>query len=245
MRTLNRCPWWALGTAVCLIAIDMAAADESSVAEVAGAAIENPDCVGAAIANQAVQEGLRRGGRQLLNRFGINARRNAAPVPCGEGASASADSGAQPAPAAPAPAQSAPAAPARRGGLFGGLRQSATAGQSRRNCGALGAGCADGMAPLVACMNEVSFWGEMAVAVERKRDTGTWTAEQLADIDADIAAMRAAHAAGANRVEPVDPARPNRHFDWLTPEEYSAAATATSQKLNAHREECNRKHAHF
>ncbi|HEX6996278.1 MAG TPA: hypothetical protein VF339_19265 [Gammaproteobacteria bacterium] len=245
MRTLNRCPWWALGTAVCLIAIDMAAADESSVAEVAGAAIENPDCVGAAIANQAVQEGLRRGGRQLLNRFGINARQNAAPVPCGEGASASTDSGAQPAAAAPAPEQSPPAAPTRRGGLFGGLRQSATAGQSRRNCGALGAGCADGMTPLVACMNEMSFWGEMAVAVERKRDSGTWTAEQLADINADIAAMRAAHAAGANRVEPVDPARPNRHFDWLTPEEYSAAATATSQKLNAHREECNRKYAHF
>jgi len=101
------------------------------------------------------------------------------------------------------------------------------------------------MAPLVACMNEVSFWGEMAVAVERKRDAGTWSAEEIADINADIAAMRAAHAAGARQVEPVDPSRPSRHLDWLTPEEYSAAATAASQKLSSHREECNRKYARF
>ncbi|HEX6996754.1 MAG TPA: hypothetical protein VF322_01340 [Gammaproteobacteria bacterium] len=232
MRTTNRCPWWALGTAVSLLALNTAAADETAIAEVAGEVIENPDCVGAAIANQAVQEGMKRGGRRLLSRFGINAPQKAAPVPCGQGATAP-DDGA------------APAAPARRGGFLSGLRQQGAGGQSRRNCGALGAGCMDGMQPLVACMNEISFWGEMAVAVERKRDTGTWTAEELEQINADIAAMHAAHAAGANRVEPVDPARPNRHFDWLTPEEYSAAATATSQKLNAHRQECNRKYAHF
>ena len=238
MNMSNRCPWWAAGMAIGLIAVDTATADETIAADVAGAVIENPDCVGAAIANQAVEEGLKRGGRRLLGRLGIQTGRNAAPVPCETAASAAAE--------ASAPAAEPQAAPARRGGLFSGLRQpQGGASQGRRNCGALGAGCADGMAPLVACMNEVSFWGEMAVAVERKREAGTWSAQQLAEIDADIAALHAAHAAGANRVAPADPARPNRHFDWLTPEEYSASATAASQKLNAHREECNRKHARF
>ena len=241
MLRSNRYLWWAAGLTACMIAINTAAADEPVAAGVAGAVIENPDCVGAAIANQAVEEGMRRGGRRLLSRLGIDPGRNAAPVPCEPAAAAAPSSeAARSAPAAePAPA-------ARRGGLFSGLRQQLTTqSQSRRNCGALGAGCADGLSPLVACMNEVSFWGEMAVAVERKRDTGTWSAEQIAEINADIAAMYAAHHADARRVEPVDPARPNRHFDWLTPEEYSVAATATSQKLNAHREECNRKHARF
>src|SRR5690606_23931518 len=199
MRTTNRCPWWALGTAVSLLALNTAAADETAIAEVAGAVIENPDRVGAAIAHKAVQEGMKRGGRQLLSRFGINAPQKAAPVPCGQGASAdggaaSAGETTAAAPAAPAaPASQTPAAPARRGGLFSGLRQQSAGGQSRRNCGALGAGCMDGMKPLVACMDEISFWSEMAVAVERKRDTGTWTAEELEQINADIAAMRAAH----------------------------------------------------
>ena len=242
MRTLNRCPWWALGAAFCVMAIETAAADETVAAEVAGAVLENPDCAGAAIANQAVQEGMKRGGRKLLGRLGVNVPRNAAPVPCGQDGGAAAGAETTPSPAASAP----PAPPARRGGLFSGLRQhGAASGQRRRNCGALGAGCADGLKPLVACMDEVSFWGEMAVAVERKRDTGTWTAEEIEQINADLAAMRRAHETGANRVEPVDPSRPNRHFDWLTPEEYSAAATATSQKLAAHRNECQRKHSGF
>jgi len=231
--------------AIGVIAVQTATADETVAADVAGAVLENPDCVGAAIANQAVEEGLKRGGRRLLSRLGVQTGRNVAPVPCGPSDGAAATTASSPA-AAPTPSPAAaPAAPARRGGLFSGLREQGGANQRSRNCGALGAGCADGMAPLVACMNEVSFWGEMAVAVERKRATGAWSAEQLAEIDADIAALHAAHASGANRVTPADPARPNRHFDWLTPEEYSAAATAASQKLNSHRQECNRKHAHF
>src|SRR5690606_27006475 len=112
----------------------------------------------------------------LLNRLGVNARRDAAPVPCNPDGSASAGNAAPAAaPAASTPAASAPAAPARSGGFFRGLREQSNSGQSRRNCGAVGAGCADGMKPLVACMDEVSFWSEMAVHVERKRDTGTWT----------------------------------------------------------------------
>lgn len=238
MLDSNRCPSWVAGLAVCLIGTGTAAADESAAADLAEAVIENRDCVGAAIANQAVEEGLRRGGRRLLSRLGVNAGGRAAPVPCEPGESVSAG-------AADTPAAAAEPAPrARRAGPFSGLRQQQGTA-SRRDCGALGAGCADGLAPLVACMNEISFWSEMAVAVERKRAAGTWTAEELAQIDADIAAMHAAHSAGANRVEPADPSRPNRHFDWLTPEEYSLAATAASQKLNSHREECNRKHARF
>jgi len=116
----------------------------------------------------------------------------------------------------------------------------------QRNCGALGAGCADGMQPLVTCMAEKSFWGEMADAVERKRGGASGlSGEQQQEMDADIAAMRAAHAAQAGRVQPVDPAKPNRHTDWLTPEEYSQAATQTSATLNAHRQVCNDRYAGF
>jgi uncharacterized protein YdbL (DUF1318 family) len=116
----------------------------------------------------------------------------------------------------------------------------------QRNCGALGAGCADGMQPLVTCMAEKSFWGEMASAVEQKRDgTSGLSAQQVSEMDADIAAMRAAHAAGSGQVQPVDPSRPNRHTDWLTPEEYSQAATRASATLTAHRQSCNDRHVRF
>ncbi len=239
MRMSDRCGGWAAALSVCFLIAHAASADDDVAAGVVGAVIENPDCVGAAIANQAVEEGLRRGGRRLLSRLGINADRNAAPVPCEPGSSRSAGDG------EPAPTAEAAPAPTPRGGVFSGLRQQRAQGRSSRDCGALGAGCADGMAPLVACMREVSFWGEMAAAVERKRDMNTWSPEQLAELNADIAAMHAAHAADANRVTPADASRPDRHLDWLTPEEYSAAATAASQKLNAHRDECNRKHARF
>jgi hypothetical protein len=214
-----------------------AKADESIGDQLAGAALEDPACIGGAVANAAVDEGLKRG-RRLLGRLGIETAARSGNAPCAAPA-------AQPRPAAAsaAPPPAAPAAPAqRRGGLLGGGRPA----QRQRNCGALGAGCADGLQPLVACMNEVSFWGEMADAVERKRQSAEGLgATELADMSADIAAMRAAHAANASRVEPVDTARPNRHTDWLSPEEYSAAATAAARKLDAHREDCNRKHAKF
>lgn len=210
------------------------------------------DCVGTSLANEAIGEGLKRG-RKLLGSLGINTPRNAkGALPCGDdNASAATESpaaaAAPAATAAPEPAAAPAAGTQRRGGGFlQGLRQ--PQGQQaggRRNCGALGAGCADGLKPLVACVNEVTFWGEMANAVEQKRNGGTYSASELADIDADLAAMRAAHAAQASRVQPVDPAKPNRHLDWLTPEEYSVAATAASQKLNAHRQECNRKYSGF
>ena len=116
----------------------------------------------------------------------------------------------------------------------------------QRNCGALGAGCADGMQPLVTCMAEKSFWGEMANAVEQKRDgTAGLSPQQILEMDADIAAMRAAHAAGSGQVLAVDPSRPNRHTDWLAPEEYSQAATRASATLTAHRQYCNDRYVRF
>lgn len=132
-----------------------------------------------------------------------------------------------------------PAAPAIQ-------RQTSSRTTRQRNCGALGAGCADGMQPLVTCMAEKSFWGEMANAVEEKRDAAPeLSPEQVADMNADIAAMREAHAAGSGQVQPVDPSRPNRHTDWLTPDEYSQAATRASATLTAHRQSCNDRYARF
>jgi hypothetical protein len=103
------------------------------------------------------------------------------------------------------------------------------------------------MNPLVACMDEKKgyLWKVLADAVEEKRDRTGMAGQQRADVDADIAALRAAHVAGARRVEPVDPARPERYNSWLTPEEYSVAATYASQTINAHTQECNRKYAKF
>lgn len=95
-------------------------------------------------------------------------------------------------------------------------------------------------------MNEVTFWGEMADAVEQKRNTATGLpAADKEAMDADIAAMRAAHAAAAGQVDPVDPSKPNRHVDWLTPDEYSQAATAAAAKITARRQECNQKYSRF
>src|SRR5690606_31334301 len=103
MHDLNRCPAWAVaGLAICLIATG-AAADEPTAADVAGAVIENSDCVGAAIANQAIEEGMRRGGRRLLSRLGIASGRNAAPVPCERQADAAETPTPAPAAAEPAP----------------------------------------------------------------------------------------------------------------------------------------------
>ena len=264
MRLLNRSSWCAAGLAAGWLAVHAAAADET--AEVAEAILENPDCVGATLANEAINEGLRRGGRRLLSRLGVNAPQRAAAVPCGDAQAAAEPANA---PAAAEPAASAQAAvaasrptdahtastaaaePEQRSGPFARLRQAATnpnpsTNQRGRNCGVLGTTCANGLDALVACVNEVSFWGEMAVAVERKRDsTPNLTAQQRKEIEEDLAAMRKAHETQASRVEPVDPSRPNRHLDWLTPEEYSVAATAAAQKLNAHKQECDRKHVRF
>lgn len=269
MRILNRISWCAAGLAAGWLAVHAAAADETAVDDIAEAILENPDCAGAAIANEAINEGLRRGGRRLLSRLGVNApQRAAAPVPC-ESATAAAAAAPVPAEAraqAAQPAQAAstasraatnaaaraPAAepePERRTGPFSRLRQAATTpstNQRGRNCGALGTTCANGLDALVACVNEISFWSEMAVAVERKRDSSpNLTAQQRKEIEEDLAAMRKAHETQSSRVEPVDPARPNRHLDWLTPEEYSVAATAAAQKINAHKQECDRKHVRF
>lgn len=232
-----------------------------TLGDVAGEAVGNAiadsrldgDCIAGAVADAAVAEGVRKG-RKLLGRLGIGGPARSAAAPCGEGATASA-AAARPAPASTpatdtAPIAPEPAAEAPRRGLLGGLRQArqpASRGASgQRNCGALGAGCANGLQPVVDCIAQKTFWSEMADAVEHKRNAATGlSAQDLADMDADIAAMRAAHAVNAGRVEPVDPAKPNRHTDWLTPEEYSVAASAASQAINAHRQMCNQKHTGF
>lgn len=226
------------------------AADETiggSVAEAAVGAVADgnadPNCIAGAVANQAIAEGVKKG-RKLLGRLGINAAPSApAAVPC-----VSADGVQQSqAQARPAPVAQPTAAEPQRRGIFSGLGQRQPRQQQRgQNCGALGAGCMNAMEPLVACMKEVTFWSEMAVAVEHKLNAEPGlSAQDRADMDADIAAMRAAHAANAGRVEPVDPSKPNRHTDWLTPEEYSQAATAASARINSHRQMCNQKHTGF
>jgi hypothetical protein len=231
---------------LCLPGWAAAQANVQEVADVATTAQgihEDPDCVTEAVTNQVAAEGARQIGAatgKLLGKLGVksntpaSAARTAAANPCKPKA---AQAGSVPAVPAPAPA----AAPAASRFSIG---RPAAGG---RNCGALGTGCADGMSPLVACMDEKNgyLWKVLADAVEEKRDRTGLSGQQRADIDADIAALRAAHAAGARRVEPVDPAHPDRYNSWLTPEEYSVAATYASQSINEHTQACNRKHAKF
>lgn len=200
---------------------------------------EDPDCVVEAVTGQAVAEGARRLGAasgRLLGKIGV---KTPAAAPAASAATANPCKAAA-APQAPAPV----AAPARP--RYSVTRPSA--GQGGRNCGALGTGCADGMSPLVACMDEKKgwLWKVLGDAVEEKRDrTGGLTAQQRLDIDADIAALRAAHVAGTRRVEPVDPANPDRYNSWLTPEEYSVAATGAMQSIDEHTKACHAKHSRF
>lgn len=210
-------------------------------AKTTAGAVDDPDCIEQGVTNKAVNEGLKKLGGRLGGLGGALANKGQLDEnPC-KTAGAAAAAGATPAPA-PAPA-------AKTGGL---RLPNLKAGQARtdagRNCGALGAGCADGMNPLVACMNEKDgwLWKRLGDAVEAKRDASPGlSAQQRIEIDQDIAALRAAHAAGAPRVAVVDPARPDRYNTWLTPQEYSVAATQASQEINAHTQDCNAKHARF
>jgi hypothetical protein len=232
--------WLALPAAQAQNALDALNALGDAAKTTAGA-VEDPDCVEQAVANKAVNEGL----KKLSGRLGglggaLSGKGKLDENPCkttGETAAAGTTPAAAPAPAA----------------TTGGLRlPNLKAGQARadggRNCGALGAGCADGMNPLIACMNEKDgwLWKRLGDAVEAKRDASPGlSAQQRSEIDQDIAALRAAHAAGAPRVAVVDPARPDRYNTWLTPQEYSVAATQASQEINTHTQDCNAKHAKF
>jgi F0F1-type ATP synthase membrane subunit c/vacuolar-type H+-ATPase subunit K len=239
--------WAGLSLGLCQAGWAVAQANVQEVAEVAAAAQgvqENPDCVADAVAGQAMAEGVRRIGAasgKLLGKIGVKApaaapaRSAAVANPCNPTTAPAAGR----APQAPAPV----VAPSRP--RFSATRPAS--GQGGRNCGALGTGCADGMKPLVACIEEKDgyLWKVLADAVEEKRDRTPLSPQQRNEIDADIAALRAAHAAGAARVAPVDPARPDRYNSWLAPEEYSVAATHASQSINAHTEACNAKYARF
>jgi len=214
----------------------------TDTAQAAAGAADDPDCLQQTATNKAVNEGVKKLGGRLGSLGGaLTGQGKLDENPCktaGEAAVAA---------STPAPAPAPAAKPA--GGLrMPTLKAGGANAAGGRNCGALGAGCADGMSPLVNCMNEKDgwLWKRLGDAVETKRDSSPGlSAQQRTEIDQDIAALRAAHAAGAARVEPVDPARPSRYNDWLTPEEYSAAATQASQEINAHTQDCNAKHAKF
>jgi hypothetical protein len=232
------------------------AAAQANVQEIADAAAtaqgiqENPDCVTDAVVGQAVAEGARRLGAasgKLLGKIGVKTP-GAAPAASAPANNPCKPAGAQ---AAGTPQGSAPAAAPVAGPVAAPARPRYSTNRPAsggRNCGALGTGCADGMKPLVACMDEKNgwLWKVLADTVEAKRDRSPGlTAQQRIDIDADIAALRAAHVAGARRVEPVDPARPERYNSWLTPEEYSVAATGAMQSIDEHTKACNDKHSRF
>lgn len=214
----------------------------TDAAQTAAGAVDDPDCVQQGATNKAVNEGIKKLGGKLAGLGGALAGKGKLDEnPCkttGEAAVAASTPAAAPAPAAK---------PA--GGLKMPTFKTSTAkADGGRNCGALGAGCADGMNPLVACMDEKGgwLWKRLGDAVEAKRDAspGLSTQQQF-EINQDIDALRAAHAAGAARVQPVDPARPDRYNTWLTPQEYSVAATQASQEINTHTQDCNAKHAKF
>lgn len=116
-----------------------------------------------------------------------------------------------------------------------------------RNCGALGAGCADGMNPLIACMdqhNTVHYGELLAPALQRKLDQGVFKAGVRADLEYDLKAVKAA-AAPPYKLVPAEGSRPYRYLDWLTPEEQAEIMNESNRRGNATREECNAKYARF
>lgn len=215
---------------------------------------EDPNCVTEAIASQATAEGVRRVGaaaNKMLGKVGINTggRQAAAPAPatnpCKTAGTATATAGPAGGTAGAVPTALPVAAPAP---TVTRPRLGTTNASGGRNCGALGTGCADGMKPMVACYDEKKgyLWKVMADTIEQKRDSSTGLApDQLNEINADIAALRRAHAAGAPRVEPVDPNRPDRYNTWLTGPEYSAAANKAITEVREHEEACMKKYSRF
>jgi len=116
-----------------------------------------------------------------------------------------------------------------------------------RNCGALGTGCADGMNPLIACLdrhNTVHYGELLAPALQRKLDQGVLRAGSRADLEHDLKVVKAA-AAPPYKLVPADTSRPYRYLDWLTPEEQAEIMNESSLRSNALRQECNAKHARF
>ena len=116
-----------------------------------------------------------------------------------------------------------------------------------RNCGALGAGCADGMNPLIACMdqhNTVHYGELLAPALQRKLDQGVFKAGGRADLEYDLKAVKAA-AAPPYKLVPAEGSPPYRYLDWLTPEEQAEIMNESNRRGNALRQECNAKHARF
>jgi hypothetical protein len=186
--------------------------------------VEDPNCVTEAVASQAAAEGARRVGaaaNKMLGKIGITStgRQAVAPAPaanpCKTAGTAAAAGTVGTVPNTPNPVGTVPT-PAP---TVSRPRLGTTNASGGRNCGALGAGCADGMKPMVACYDEKKgwLWKVLADSIEQKRDSTAGLApDQLNDINADVAALRRAHADGAPRVEVVDPARPDRYNTWLT-----------------------------
>lgn len=126
--------------------------------------------------------------------------------------------------------------------------RSSASSSVRRNCGALGAGCADGMNDLVSCMDQgkAHYYGELlAPALQTKLDAGVLAAGSREDLEYDIRAVKAAGAPPYDKVAPADPARPHRYLDWLTPQEQADIMNESNRYSAALRKECNDKYAHF
>lgn len=123
-----------------------------------------------------------------------------------------------------------------------------TSASGGRNCGALGAGCADGMNDLVSCMNRgnARHYGELlAPALQKKLDAGILAAGTREDLEFDIAAVKAAAAPPYGKVRAADPSKPHRYLSWLTPQEQADIMNDTNRYNTELQKECNEKYARF
>jgi hypothetical protein len=243
----------ALGLAAGAALAQVPVQDANDALATAQGIVEDPNCVTEAVASQAAAEGARRVGaaaNKMLGKIGITStgRQAVAPAPaanpCKTAGTAAAAGTVGTVPNTPNPVGTVPT-PAP---TVSRPRLGTTNASGGRNCGALGAGCADGMKPMVACYDEKKgwLWKVLADSIEQKRDSTAGLApDQLNDINADVAALRRAHADGAPRVEVVDPARPDRYNTWLTGPEFSAAANKANTEIREHEEACMKKYSKF
>jgi hypothetical protein len=129
-----------------------------------------------------------------------------------------------------------------------GDKSSAPGGSSGKDCGALGAGCANGMEPLMQCMAKAEgyFWKLTADQLEKNMQQATaLTPEQRQAWEADIASAREAHVNNARRITPADPQDPDRYLKRLTDDQQVAIGTEASAFIQATRNDCNAKYSRF
>jgi len=112
-----------------------------------------------------------------------------------------------------------------------------------RNCGALGAGCADGTRDLASCVAQGEGYQHELIAayLQPKLQAGNLSDAKRTMLEEDLRAVTAA-TVPPFRFVPPDPKNRNRHWQWMSSAEQHDVNMKTRDVTERLREEC---HARF